>query len=162
MTWIPLTLSISACAPVEDTALDSAAGDLTEADTDGFEALAGLRFVQSSGLGVASYHFDAEDDIYIDYSAAPDDWALDDGSPLPTRKAFIETGYEGIRTFDAVIDWSTPEGSTSGGVQKWVYSMVFDEGYTAITSGTLEGYDSDGELMYILAFGEDMIYTRYE
>jgi hypothetical protein len=131
---------------------------------DGFEALDGLIFVQEGyGVGFASYHFDAADDIYIDYSTAPNDWLLDNDAPMPLKKAFVEISYAGARTFAGVADWSDPEGTTiADGDERWEYVMVFDEAYATIESGTMSAYRPNGDLRYVLFFGEDLRYQRAE
>lgn len=136
------------------------AGD-TAADPDGFEALAGLVFVQEAlGVGAGSYTFAAEDDLYIDYSAAPSSWTRDDGSALPAHEPFLQPSFGGVRTFSAVVDWS--DGATVSGDAEWDYVMVFDEGYTTIESGTCERFGPDGEHDGTLEFGVDLVYTRAE
>jgi hypothetical protein len=40
---------------------------------------------EEGAVGVASYHFDAADDCYVSYAAAPREWALADGRLSPGR-----------------------------------------------------------------------------
>ena len=50
---------------------------------DWLAPLTGLVFLQAGGVGLASYHFDGTDDIYISYSNAPLSWVLGNGTPPP-------------------------------------------------------------------------------
>ena len=140
----------------------------SDADTDADDEvdlgpLQGLVFVQSGTVGLASYHFDGPGDVYIDYSEAPANWRLDDGSRFPDQKAFIDQGFdEDSRTFAGTIDWSDPEGTTAEGSRTWVYEMVFDRSYTEIAGGQVVGYAADGERLFRSEFGEDLEYEVLE
>lgn len=91
--------------------------------------------------GIASYHFDAEDDCYISYANAPPDWLLDDGSMPPVKKAFASPAFDvGTRTFRGQILWDP----LFGGAARWDYEMVFAEDFTSIVGGQLHAYGSDG------------------
>ncbi len=134
----------------------------TEPEIMDLGTLEGLVFVQSDTVGLASYHFDAGDDVTIDYSNAPNGWHLDDGEPFPAKKPFVDMSFDGDLTFRGTIDWSEPEGSTVDGNQTWVYTMIFDEDFETIESGNLLTFDSDGGQTGDLAFGVDLIYARYD
>jgi len=99
--------------------------------------------------GIASYHFDAEDDCYISYANAPPDWLLDDGSVPPAKKAFAGPAFDaGTRTFRGQIHWDPP----FAGAARWDYEMVFAEDFTAIVGGQLGEYGSDGRLSETVHF----------
>lgn len=98
-------------------------------------------FYASMLEGIASYHFDAEDDCYISYTNAPPEWLLDDGSPPPAKKPFLNPRFEAqARTFRGEIHWDPP----FGGAARWDYEMVFAEDFGSIAGGRLHEYDSDG------------------
>jgi hypothetical protein len=108
-------------------------------------------------VGWASYAFASETDIYIDYSVIGG--SLDDGSPLPDRKAFIDTHYEGVRTFTGTIDWAA-EGTTYANGDAWrVYEMVFASDYSAIESGRIDSFLADGTHRSTRFYGSDFYYV---
>lgn len=101
----------------------------------------GSVFVQHGGLGCASYHFDAENDCYISYDSAPDNWRCDDGSRPPAKKPWKEAFYEAeTLTFHGVIEWDTP----FAGDSKWVYRIVFAEDFVAVVGGEVICTATDG------------------
>merc|ERR1711972_897447 len=102
----------------------------------------GSTFVQGTRYagsleGVASYHFDAEDDCYISYSNALADWRHDDGSALPAKKPFLNASYDaGTRTFRGTILWAP----TLDECARWEYEMVFAGDFSRIVSGTYRSF----------------------
>eukprot|EP00747_Dinoflagellata_sp_TGD_P210304 gnl/TRDRNA2_/TRDRNA2_83595_c0_seq1.p1 gnl/TRDRNA2_/TRDRNA2_83595_c0~~gnl/TRDRNA2_/TRDRNA2_83595_c0_seq1.p1 ORF type:complete len:397 (-),score=57.65 gnl/TRDRNA2_/TRDRNA2_83595_c0_seq1:49-1218(-) len=99
----------------------------------------GSIFVQRGGKGVASYHFDAEDDCYISYARAPPDWRLDDGSEVPAKKLFSDARYDAdSRTFRGVIHWDP----SFGGDSRWEYEIVFAEDFSGVIGGGVRCGDS--------------------
>ena len=154
--------------PGSDTGLeaDADADADTDADTDAdadadadVNPLIGLVFVQDGRVGLASYHFDAEDDVYISYEAF--DVVMDNGRLAPDEKPFVDTAFElDDRTFRATIDWSDPEGTTVGGAERWVYEMVFDADYQRIDGGSVVAYSSGGTAFAEYDFGSDLVYVR--
>ncbi|HCH63655.1 MAG TPA: hypothetical protein DFR83_12690 [Deltaproteobacteria bacterium] len=121
--------------------------------------LLGTVFIQNGGEGYASYHFDAEDEIYISYEAA--DFQLDSGRSFPDQKYFVDISFDlDDRAFLGTIDWSEPEGSTVGGAERWEYLMVFDEDYQVIESGSVLLIDSRGGTLDEIYFGSDLEYER--
>ena len=120
--------------------------------------LIGRTFVQPSGPGHASYHFVSEDDVFIHYDVP--EWTLDDGKPLPTTKPFIHASFDADnRAFYGVVDWTHPEGSSVDDAATWVYMMMFDPDYTAITGGGISGYDIDGKYLRHDAYGDVLQYS---
>ena len=130
---------------------------------DAPQGLAGCAFMQGSRMGLASYHFPAVDAAYISYEAAPPEWRLDNGTPPPQQKPFLDPAFDpATRTFTGSIDWST---ATFGGDARWEYTMVFSEGFSAIAGGSVkcyregsaegEGPSSEDE------FGVDLMYELY-
>ena len=113
-------------------------------------------------LGVASYHFQAEDNIYINYDNAPSEWQLDDGRPISKRKAFTKTSFStSPHLFRGIIDWSTPEKSAVAGDVKWIYEMHFSDDYKRIIGGTAVAENQDGVRAVSVTFGKDLHYTEY-
>jgi hypothetical protein len=99
--------------------------------------------------GIASYHFDAEDDCYISYTKAPLDWRLDDGRAPPAKKAFANPVFDArTRTFRGQIHWDP----FFGGAARWDYEMVFAEDFTSIIGGQLHEYGPDGHQSGITRF----------
>lgn len=117
----------------------------------------GGTYVQGNTEGLASYHFN-EEESYISYSAAPQSWRLDDGSPPPVKKPFLNSMYDpGSRTFRAIVDWS---GVNFGGDAKWIYRMVFSEDFTQIEGGEVLSYGAAGEKRRWEAYEQNLFYIR--
>lgn len=121
------------------TILVSSGAPLATPDVD---TVFGLVFLQAGADGVASYHFDSPEDIYISYTQAPAGWKLDDGSRPPAKKPFTDTTYDASsRTFEGTILWSE---AAFGGAAKWVYRMEFSEDYNIICGGEMLAFGTDG------------------
>ena len=135
----------------------------TDADTDSDSddnPLFGKVYVQGGSVGVASYHFDGPGDIYINYSAAPYGWYMDNYEPFPDEKPFTEISFDiPQRTFFGTIDWSTPENTTVGGAEYWEYEMIFSADYGEISGGSIQMYSPADVLLDEAFFGTDLIYT---
>ena len=114
-------------------------------------------YVQSDTVGLASYHF-SEDESYISYSAAPPSWCLDNGSPPPIKKLFLNAFYDGSsRTFRAVVDRSDVN---FNGDAEWIYRMVFSEDFTCIERGEVISYDARGVKGDWYVYQQDLLYER--
>ena len=117
-------------------------------------------YVQTGGIGFASYHFDGADNIYISYSNAPSSWKLDNEQAFPLVKKFTNIEFDdNHRTFYGTIDWSSPENSTVDNAKQWVYTMIFSNQYTTIESGTVKSYDTNNILIDTWLFGSQIIYN---
>ena len=117
----------------------------------------GAVYVQAGTVGLASYHF-SEEESYISYSAAHPSWRLDNGSPPPVRKPFLNATYDaGSRTFRAVVDWSEVN---FHGDAEWVYRMVFSEDFSTIERGEVISYDAQGRKGDWHAYKQDLFYMR--
>ena len=117
-------------------------------------------YVQTGGIGFASYHFDGADNIYISYSNAPSSWKLDNEQAFPLVKKFTNIEFDdNHRTFYGTIDWSSPENSTVDNAKQWVYTMIFSNQYTTIESGTVKSYDTNNILIDTWLFGSQLIYN---
>ena len=67
----------------------------------------GYSYVQGRTWGLASYHFESPESVYISYIAAPQSWRLEDESPVPERAPFEDHDYvPETRTFTGTIRWS--------------------------------------------------------
>jgi len=118
--------------------------------------------------GIASYHFDSQEDSYICYSAAPPNWVLDDGAGLPTRKPFEDVSYSAdTRTFRGTVRWPTG----LDGATRWEFEMVFAEDFESIVGGKMTAYVGDGQArdssyfvdpqsLPVLASGTTFLYVR--
>ena len=84
--------------------------------------------------------------------------------PPPPKKLFVGTAFDPTtRTFTGTVDWSDPEQTTFGTLaERWVYEMVFDENYTAITGGHVGLYNAAGGLLGIAHFGVELFYTVHD
>lgn len=121
----------------------------------------GCAFMQAGMLGLASYHFPASEiaGSYISYEAAPPSWTLENGSPPPKQKPFLDPRYdEETRTFTGWIDWSD---SPFGGDARWEYTMTFSDDFQSIAGGTVKALGADGVPRNEHAFGQDLFYTLY-
>jgi len=116
-------------------------------------------YIQDGTEGLASYHF-SEAESYISYSAAPPSWLLDDGSPPPLKKPFLNVHYDTIaRTFTAVVDWTDVN---FDGDAKWFYRMIFSEDLSQIEGGEVLSYDADGQKGDWHTYNDDLIYVRQQ
>merc|ERR1712039_441842 len=89
-------------------------------------------FIQSLGIGVASYHFEDEDNCYISYAQAPWNWRLDNGDPPPEKKPWTQRSWDpATRTFRGVIEWNP----RFNGNAKWEYEIVFAPDFFGVVGG---------------------------
>lgn len=120
----------------------------------------GQVFIQGDTEGLASYHFNSEDDCYISYES-PECvmWpSLSDGSRPPSRKPFDHAAYnENTRTFTGIINWSPINWE---GDAIWIYTMVFPEDFSSIPHGTIVCLDENKEFVRTDFFGQDLNYRR--
>ena len=119
-------------------------------------------YCQSGTFGLASYHLSGAE-CYIDYSAAPISWVLDNGCRPPARKYFTDVKYDAnTRTFRGIIDWSDSETNTTwDGCAQWWYRMVFSEDFTYILKGEVLSFDSSGNKIRTYVFGHDLHYALW-
>lgn len=121
--------------------------------------IAGGVYVQGGTEGLASYHF-SEAENYISYSAAPPNWLLDDNSPPPVKKPFLNAHYDpSARMFTAVVDWTDVN---FHGDAKWFYRMIFSEDFSRIEGGEVLSYGSAGDKRRWHAYGQNLFYVRLE
>merc|ERR1719223_492986 len=96
------------------------------------------------------YHFVDVSDCYISFEhPRRTDWMLDDGSALPSRKAFLNSHYNpGTRTFTGRVSW---EPTTWNGEQFWEYEMVFSENFLSVVAGQVYHFLPNGspKLVYV-------------
>lgn len=128
------------------------------------DSLWGNIFCQGFKVGLASYHFQTNEEAYISYEH-PDtsQWPpLDDGSPVPPRVFFRNTTWDANeRIFRGDICWKDDFNTTWQGFQKWKYKMTFDSKYSFIASGTVESImGDDGEPREMSTFGDDLVYIN--
>ena len=121
-----------------------------------------------NSFGVASYHFEDENNVYINWENFGwffgVDWVMDNGEFFPNQKQFTETyfDYEN-RTFLGVLNFSEPENTTVlNGISKIEYTMIFNEGHTSIVDGGIGVYNSNGTLNSTHSYGltemDDLVY----
>ena len=119
----------------------------------------GKIFVQRLGLGMASYHFEAKNTCYISYKSAPEDWMLDNGEKIPSRKEFKEIFYDKkTRIFAAWVIWFDSEGSTFNGDARWLYQIHFNEDCTEIVAGTVLAFNEYAQITQVDRFGVELKY----
>ena len=122
----------------------------------------GSIYVQGGTNGLASYHFDSEDDCYISY-ASPEcsHWPdLEDGTRPPVKKNFVNYSFDlAERIFTGEIYW-TPV--AWNGDKRWCYTMKFSEDFDTIESGQCITYNmvEDGDQNRIHRFGVQLVYKR--
>lgn len=131
-----------------------------------YSGIAAAVYVQHGGVGIASYHLAASlgagtsDGSYIDYTAAPAEWVLDDGARPPERKPFLDASYEtATRTFRGCVEWPAP--GTFHGDARWDYEMIFDHSFGFIAAGQLRSYGADGALRSTKGFPAVLQYSRH-
>ena len=120
-------------------------------------------FIQAMMVGLASYHFEDENDVYISYEHIEcSDWPpLDDGSPVPSRVPFVNHSYDPeTRTFRGSIRWIEAYGACWQGCEAWDYEIVFDTEFLCILSGTVKSFRIDGALGNTHHYGEDLNYIN--
>lgn len=146
-------------ATTEVDTTDTSAGDTVAADvSDVAEAQLpiGLVYAPSEGVGIASYHFDAPDDVYIDYrNADAMGWRLGSGASVPAKKPFTDFAidYENKR-FTGTIDWSSDPFLDRVSFE---YDMHFSDDYSEISGGSIVvTYEDDSTLT--LSFETDLAY----
>lgn len=120
-------------------------------------------FIQGLKIGLASYHFNSENDCYISYENTDcSQWPpLDNGCPVPSRVPFVETSFDSSsRTFRGSIPWKEIHNSSWNGSFKWEYEMVFDSEYIAIISGNVKDITENGITTQTHKFNHDLIYIN--
>jgi hypothetical protein len=118
----------------------------------------GQRYLQQGDEGVAAYHFDSPDDVYISYANAPSGWTHDDGSPPPEKKIFTDCSFDpGTRTFRGTIRWDE---SPFNGDSSWDYEMVFSENFAIIEGGRMQATKAGGGAGATHKFPMDLCYWR--
>ena len=142
-----------------DTDVDTDVDTDSDSDTDD-NPLFGKVYVQNGTVGLASYHFDGPGDVYINYTAAPYNWYMDNYEPFPDEKPFAEMAFDiPARTFWGTIDWSTPEDTTVNGAEYWEYEMIFSADFGTISGGSIEMYSPADVLLDEAYFGSDLFYS---
>ena len=115
-------------------------------------------YVQTGGIGFASYHFNSYDSVYIDYSDFNIN-SLDNGNPFPNKKLFINKEFdESNGIFSGLINWSAPENSSVNNTSLWAYKMYFSADYSYVDSGSVIVYSTNGDSVYTAYYGIDLIY----
>lgn len=97
-------------------------------------------------MGWFSLHFDPENP-YVDHSATPDSWTLDDKTH-PDKFFFENWSYnESTRHFigDLIFD-KTNKSNTYYGAARYSYDLKFSEDFLEIDEGERREYDKDGVL----------------
>jgi hypothetical protein len=131
--------------------------DCSPCSTDERRPLGGA-YVQDMTVGLASYHFEGDQEAYISYAANPG-WTLSDGSAPPKKKAFDDTSFdEETRTFKGTINWAPV--SFDGDV-KWEYEMIFAEDYQSIVAGQVTSTNESGVSSTGATFGQTLWYKQF-
>lgn len=143
--WLSTTLTVGTGEPLRKPA--------------GGDTIFGSVYLQAGSPGVGEYHFDSPTDCYISYASCPEAWKLDDGSPLPARKAFLNPCYDvATRTFTGSVEWG--ETTIHNGDARWEYQLVFSPSMNIIAGGARKQFDADGALRSQCRYPEDLIYWR--
>ena len=108
-------------------------------------ALLGSVYCQCPGtdfapsVGLASYHLDGPDNVFLCYTDAPPSWVLSDGSPIPRRKSLIGVKLdEATRTLTGTVLWLPHQ---FAGSEKWDITMTFSPDYLCVDSGVVCVFD---------------------
>ncbi|KAL7569910.1 hypothetical protein ACA910_008574 [Epithemia clementina (nom. ined.)] len=122
-------------------------------------------FCQALQVGLASYHFEGneEGDVYISYeSPSTGMWPpLDNGQAVPARVPFRNISFDPeSRTFRGHICWQEEYGTSWQGMIRWEYEMVFDRDYTCIVSGHVDSVNSHGIQECMSRYGESLVYCN--
>ena len=124
----------------------------------------GNTFCQGFKVGLASYHFETNEEAFISYEhPGTSQWPpLDDGSPVPSRVFFRNTTWDATeRIFRGEICWQDDFQTSWQGFQKWKYDMKFDSNFTFIASGTvLSIMEENGDTREMSTFGDDLVYIN--
>ena len=122
---------------------------------------------RDNSFGVASYHFEDENNVYINWENFGwffgEDWIMDNGERIPNQKQFAETYFDyDNRTFLGVLNFSEPEKTTVDGISRLEYTMVFSEDHTSIVDGFVDLYDSNDTFIATASYGltevDDLVY----
>ena len=123
---------------------------------------------RDNSFGVASYHFEDENNVYINWENLGwffgEDWVMDNGERISNQKQFTETYFNyDNRTFLGVLNFSEPEKTTVlDGINRIEYTMIFNEDHTSIVDGGVDLYDSNGTLNSTISYGltevDDLVY----
>jgi hypothetical protein len=120
-------------------------------------------FCQALRVGMASYHFVSEQDIYISYEH-PEAlrWPpLDNGMPIPSRVRFHNISWPDSHTFHGQICWLQDYGTGWQGMIRWDYKMKFDTEYMCISSGNVKSVSADtDEPRELSRYGQDLVYCN--
>ena len=111
-----------------------------------------------NSFGVASYHFEDENNVYINWENFGwffgEDWIMDNGERIPNQKQFAETYFDyDNRTFLGILNFSEPEKTTVDGISRLEYTMVFSEDHTSIVDGFVDLYDSNDTFIATASYG---------
>ena len=122
-------------------------------------------YIQTGGVGMASYHFDSYDNVYINYSTYPET-VTPEGVvvPFPEKKYFINKVFTDDRIFKGTIDWTDAWFSITDGLI-FKYEMVFSSDFKSIISGNVRIYDGNSEIIShypTVLYGTDLIYILSE
>jgi len=119
-------------------------------------------FCQAFCVGLASYHFETDEDgnheAYISYeNPRTSEWPnLDNGMSIPSRVPFRNIQWNPERrVFKGDICWLEDQGTTWNGESKWSYEMQFNRTFLFIVSGTCSLSDRDDH-----QFGRDLVYVN--
>jgi len=130
-----------ACCPMcrADMCLfDLRAGDgsLLHSRNQEWSELAGCIFVQAREFGLASFHFEDSTSAHVSYEHPRcQNLRLDDGSPLPSRKAFEDAFWHApTRTFHGTLKWAP---SSLKGSANWRFVMQFASEFGYICGGSV-------------------------
>jgi len=109
-------------------------------------------------LGVASYHFIDEKNIYISYDSdyARAHWRLTNGRDAPVKKPFVDIVYQKeTRRFKGTILWD--EERLIAQCKWWTYDFVFSEDFLQIESGTCEMVADNGDIFWDSKFVKEIL-----
>ena len=97
-----------------------------------------------------------EGESYVSYEKSHHIWRLDDGSNTPDIKHFKNPHWdEDTRTFTAIQDWA-PQSFYGATVRE--YKLVFNEDFTKIVGGEIQGKNEQGQVIHVIPTGTYLDY----
>ena len=120
-------------------------------------------FCQALRVGMASYHFEEEGQVYISYEHPVTSYwpPLDNGNPIPSRVYFQDVSFPDPHTFRGEIRWQDDHGTTWQGMKRWVYEIQFDEEYVCIVGGHVRSEPAhDTQLQVMSTYGRELVYVN--
>ena len=142
---------------------------VTQPPTYHGNTLWGNTFCQGLRVGLASYHFQSPEHVYISYQhPTVGQWPpLDNGIPIPSQVPFhnisIRQTSDGRTIFEGQICWLQDYGTTWQNMTQWDYVMEFDSRFMCIVGGQVHcvwASHHNRQDEEISRYGETLVYCN--